>query len=156
MKRILLVMAVVAALSSAAFASAAWLPVQGGTVQAGYDYSLSCDPDGVQVTAWAVNTIVGPYEGIDWVTISGVDKNCAGNDLVVRVDTGQGPAYGGDYNQSAAAAGPSNAPVIKIVADKSDYKVALHHDPNTSNRWFVPAEIVQGIHVWIGGPTSAS
>lgn len=82
MLRFLLVIAVVAALATSAFGSAAALGVNGGTIQFGQDTSLYCDADGVAVTGWGYeqsNDLV--YN----VKIGGIDTACIGNALFVTI-----------------------------------------------------------------------
>ena len=161
MWRFLAVLVVAGALFASAFAAAAALDVQGGSVQAGADGTLSCAASPVQVTAWAVNSATPPNnEGLDWATVTLTSSDaatCAGDDLVVRLHNTDGTyAYGGDYNGGAQAAGASNAPTSKIVSTLTNYKVAFHHDSNTAQRWFVPAAIIGTVEVWVGGPANAN
>jgi hypothetical protein len=79
MKRIALALVVAAVLFGAVYASAAALNVE-GTIQAGVDADLTCDPDGVYVDGWG-------YENNDmtvrYVRIGGINGACMGKEMVV-------------------------------------------------------------------------
>lgn len=78
----LLILALLVALVASAFASAALLDVEGGTIQAGLDASLVCDPNGVFVDGWGLET---DDDLVYFVRIGGIEGSCFGNALFVRV-----------------------------------------------------------------------
>jgi len=94
MSRIIGILAVVGILAAAVFASAAALPVDGGTIQAGEDTDVACTDMGVYVPAWGLNTLAGEYEGVEYVWIAPAgDLNsfiaaCNGAKIYARVSDG--------------------------------------------------------------------
>jgi len=80
------------ALTALAVGSAAALSVDGGTIQAGSDAELECDPDGVQVTTWVLEADTGEVHS---VRVGGIDAACFGSELIVRVRDGVGTIIGG-------------------------------------------------------------
>jgi hypothetical protein len=82
--KFLLALALALGVASVAYGSAAWLDVKGGSVQAGDDYDLVCDEDGVRVK-WDKYLIATPDVGPDTVTfkvdkveISDISHRCGG------------------------------------------------------------------------------
>ncbi len=93
MKRLAVALAAGAAVSTVAYASASALAVDGGTIQAGTDTTLSCDADGVKAN-WGLET---DDNSVRSVRITGIDSACAGAEMFVavngeRVGTGTIPA----------------------------------------------------------------
>ena len=84
MRRTFALLAVLA-LSALAVGSAAALGVNGGTIQAGEDLTLVCDPNGVQVLGWGLETDDGKVYS---VRIGGIADACQGNALFVKVTDG--------------------------------------------------------------------
>jgi hypothetical protein len=82
MKRLAVALAAGAAVSTLAFASASVLSVDGGTVQAGGDTTLSCDADGVKAN-WGLET---DDNSVRSVRIDGIDASCVGSDLFVSIN----------------------------------------------------------------------
>jgi len=150
MSRIIGILAVVGILAAALFASAAALPVDGGTIQAGEDRDLVCDADGIYVSAWAVNTYpVG--EGVESVKVKGVSSACNGARLMGRVELS-----GSDWNDNAtwaytSATGPygsSYAPVVVNGDSNTEYTLYLKKSDYTT-QWYVPAEQIVGVKFWL-------
>lgn len=90
MKRGIIALAVGTVVFTAVFASAASLTVNGGSLQAGGDDTLTCDKDGV-TAAYALvwNAATGVYD-VDQVTVAGIDAACAGLPLEVDLADGKG------------------------------------------------------------------
>ena len=88
------------ALTALAVGSAAALSVDGGTIQAGEDLSLTCDADGVHVTGWGLETTDNTVRN---VKIGGISENCQLNDLFVNVTSG-----GAVIEQGSVVLGPTN------------------------------------------------
>ena len=82
MKRLAVALAAGAAVSSLAFASASVLNVDGGTIQAGQDTTLSCDADGVKAN-WGLET---DDNSVRSVRISDIADACVGADMFVSVN----------------------------------------------------------------------
>lgn len=80
MKRLLVALISGAAVFSIAFASAAALDVNGGTLQYGEDNQLTCTAS-ANVTGWGAETDTGQTS---FVRIS-YDPDCAGNDMFVKI-----------------------------------------------------------------------
>jgi hypothetical protein len=111
---------------SVAFASAAALIVNGGTIQAGEDLTLVCDADGVSVGGWGLETDTGLVE---FVRITGISPACAGNELFANI-TGGG--------SELTEAGPV------VIAGTTEI---LNFDTD------VPAVSIEDIHLFIEGPS---
>jgi hypothetical protein len=124
MKRFILAFAIVASLSAAAYGAAAALDVEGNTLQAGGDTSLTCDTSGVQVW-WNVQWNTDDYY-VHNVSIGGVDSGCNGKTIVVTL------TKNGSYlAQKSGTVGVSNPtfdfdspPTIK-ASDVTDVHVAI-------------------------------
>lgn len=122
MKRILLVLAVMALLLGAVYGSAASLSVDGGAIQAGVDTDLTCD-DAVEVWGWGLSSMTGLVE---YVRIGDVSTDCAGKGLQARITlsgtekyiTGPKPA-GHDYEVPILGTEPAKGYYLyfKDVAD---------------------------------------
>jgi hypothetical protein len=113
---------------SVAFASAAALIVNGGTIQAGEDTTLACDTDGVAVAGWGLETDTGLVNN---VRISGIATACFGADLFANI-TG-GPAI------ELTEAGP-------VTIDNVTETLAFDTP--------VSAASIQDIHLFIEGPSA--
>ncbi|HEX2153542.1 MAG TPA: hypothetical protein VHL52_06165 [Acidimicrobiia bacterium] len=79
MKRLFAMLAV-AGLAGAIVASAANLTVNGGTVQAGLDDTLTCDDSGVFVEAYGYEQA---GNAVSSVRVGGIEGACVGNELHV-------------------------------------------------------------------------
>lgn len=84
MKRFIIALAVVAGLGSAAYGAAAALTVNGGTVQAGSDDSLTCD-DAVDVSYTVVWNAAADRFDVSAVTVSGIAPACNNNNVSVEL-----------------------------------------------------------------------
>lgn len=122
----LLILAILVVLVASAFASAALLDVEGGAIQAGVDGYLVCDPDGVFVLGWGLET---DTNSVNFVRIGGIQGSCFGNALFVRVLDGE------DNILATGAFDPINASEVIV-----NFNVPA--DP----------EIIDQIWVWIEGP----
>jgi hypothetical protein len=71
---------------SVAFASAAALIVNGGTIQAGSDVDLVCDSDGVKVEGWGLETDDGL---VSFVRVGNIWADCNGAEMFANI-TGSG------------------------------------------------------------------
>jgi len=127
MKRLIVALMVGGVLFATAWAAAAGLIVDGGTLQAGGDDVLECDADGVQIY---FRSDGGP--GISWdeaendfmvhsVVVGGLDSSC--NGLVLRVVL---TAENGD----AISEGEMNPIVVNgnPVVDVDDVAASAVHD----------------------------
>ncbi len=123
------------ALTALAIGSAAALGVDGGTIQAGEDLSLTCDPDGVQVLGWGLETDDGTVLN---VRIGGIHADCVGNAIFVNITDGAATviAQGGVQKPPG---GPG------ITGDQ--ITIPLNPDPQ--------AAAIEDIHVFIEGPAGA-
>lgn len=101
-KRILLALVVATVLFGAVYASAANLGVNGNVIQAGVDGTLTCDPDGVEVTGWG-------YESNDqriyYVEIGGIAAACEGQEIVVGLYNSSGGELGSEVGGPVPAGG---------------------------------------------------
>ncbi len=121
------------ALTALAIGSAAALGVNGGTIQAGEDLDLTCDPDGVQVDGWGLESNTGL---VNRVRIVGISDACQGNALFVKV-TSNGSIIG---SGSVDPLGSANT--------GGGGQVAVNFNP-------VAAASITDIHVYIEGPAGA-
>ena len=152
MKRSIIALLVGGLVFGTVLAIAASLNVSGGTIQAGSDADLICDENGIYVDAWAVNTYP-VLEGVEWVTIKGVDADCDGARIMGRVQL----TYS-DYNDNSTwaytsgvnAYGVGQYFVIANGNSNTEYKLYLKQSDYTT-QWWVPAEDIVGIKVWIEG-----
>jgi hypothetical protein len=126
-KRLLAAIVAATLVFSVAFAAAATLTVNGGAIQAGSDTSLWCDPDGVFVAGWGLETDDGLVYS---VRIGGIEGSCFGNDLFANIT-----AAGGVTLTKATAVNPINATeeVLTFVTPQL-------------------ASAIEDIHVFIEGP----
>ncbi|HHX65877.1 MAG TPA: hypothetical protein GX702_13425 [Chloroflexi bacterium] len=127
MLRILGILAVVAIIASAVFASAAGLTVQGGSIQAGVDGALWCDPDGVRVTGWGLET---DDSTVYSVTIGDINSACVGNKIHVRLQDANGNWLGNKVTGEVTG---------------STFKASFNN-PRPS------AAAIEKLLVWIDGP----
>jgi hypothetical protein len=124
-KRLLVALISGAAVFSIAFASAAALDVNGGTIQYGEDNQLTCTA-GANVDGWGVETDTNLTS---FVRIN-YNPACAGNDMFVKITQG--------------------GTVIRSVA-----KQPLDASGSTGNLAFTPVstEAITDIHITIEGPS---
>ncbi len=157
MSRIIGILAVVGILAAAVFASAAALPVDGGTIQAGEDTDLACTDMGVYVPAWGLNTLAGEYEGVEYVWIAPAgDLNsfiaaCNGAKIYARVSDGSK-----NYYSSGTASGYTNVtvgvtpPADTGVTGVQGWKLFLQDGQPGPLGW-PKAENITSIKVWLEG-----
>src|SRR3989304_5232508 len=146
MKRLIVALLVGGAVFGTVLAIAASLNVSGGTIQAGPDTDLVCDEGGINVDAWAVNSYP-VLEGVEWVTIKGVDADCDGARIMGRVQL----TYS-DYSDNATWAYTSGVDpygggqyfVIANGNSSTEYRLYLKESDYTT-QWWVPAEDIVGI-----------
>jgi hypothetical protein len=127
-KRLLIALLAGTAVFSVAFASAAGLIVNGGTIQAGSDTTLVCDADGVNVLGWGLETDDGLVYS---VRIGGIDPACSGADMFANIT--------GDVGQVLTKAGGAQIATGEVTLQFATPK---------------PAAAIYDIHVFIEGGTS--
>lgn len=150
MFRKLALFGLIAILAVAAYGSAAWMPVNGGTIAAGADYSLLCDPDGVQVLAYGLNTLDGPYEGVEYVSIGGIaTPECNGARVFARVELADSSVL---YS-SGAMSGYTFVTVGTTALDGNGGYTLYLQDGQPGPLAYPLAEDIVGIKVWLEGPT---
>ncbi|HSL33971.1 MAG TPA: hypothetical protein VK871_10010 [Candidatus Limnocylindrales bacterium] len=126
MKRFLIALMAGAMVFAVAFAAAATLSVNGGTIQYGEDNSLTCTAS-ANVNGWGADADTGTTT---YVRIT-YDPACAGNDMFVRVTDA------------------SNAVIAAVQ------KVPLDASGSTGNLTFTTPldnEAIDDIHILIEGP----
>jgi hypothetical protein len=101
MKRIVVALVAGAAVFALAFGSAATLNVQGGSIQAGVDANLKCQP-GVNVLGWGLETDDGTVRS---VRLGPFDAACGGNNVHVRISDDGGALIGGRVSLVVPAGG---------------------------------------------------
>ena len=120
MIRMLLTLLFVGALAGGAYASAAALSIDGSSVQAGSDISLTCDVDSDVDLTYTVAFLGGEFK-VTTVTVSGISSpECNGK--FVTVQPTDGGAVLGAGGVSAAIAGTS------VVVDIADVSAELMDD----------------------------
>jgi hypothetical protein len=128
-----LALLVIGAVMVAVFGAAAGLSVQGGAIQAGDDYSLKCDNDGVQVLGWGLETDDGT---VHFVRIGGIDPNCTGNDIWVWTTKG---------GANLVRGGPVTLDGTMVQGGSPGYAKINLDSP-------AKAKHITDIHVYIEGP----
>ncbi|HLF61354.1 MAG TPA: hypothetical protein VI980_09270 [Acidimicrobiia bacterium] len=123
----------VGALTALAIGSAATLAVNGGAIQAGEDLTLFCDPDGVQVRGWGLETNDGL---VYFVRIGGIADACQGNAIFVRVTDGGVLVASGSVDPLTAAHTGAGQVVVPIPGG-------------------YPAANINDLHVFIEGPNGS-
>jgi hypothetical protein len=113
---------------SVAFASAAALIVNGGTIQAGSDTDLVCDSDGVRVLGWGLETDTGLVSN---VRIGNIWADCVGAEMFANI-TGSGGV-------ELTEAGP-------VLIDDTE-EVLTFDVPQL-------ASAIEDIHIFIEGPSA--
>jgi hypothetical protein len=130
MRRILALLAV-GALSALAIGSAAALGVNGGAIQAGEDVTLICDPDGVNVRGWGLETDDGMVYS---VRVGGIADACQGNSIFVRVTDGGVTVASGSVEELTVAHTGVGQVTVSIPGG-------------------YPAVAIDDLHVFIEGPS---
>lgn len=158
MKRFLTALLAGAAVFALVFGAAATLTVDGSTLQAGEDGDLTCDQDGIYVTAWMVNTYP-VLEGVEGVRIKGVDTDCDGVRILGRITLNTSIA-----SDNASFVYTSGESPYDTTPYGPDFFVVANGDENTvytlnlKNASFlpvwVPAENIVGIKIWLEGDAS--
>jgi hypothetical protein len=113
---------------SVAFASAAALIVNGGTIQAGSDVDLVCDSDGVRVEGWGLETDTGL---VHFVRVGNIWADCVGADIFANITGGGGAVL---------------TQTVGVTID--DTTETLHFDDAVS------AVAIEDIHIFIEGPSA--
>lgn len=126
MLRKIAVLALLVVVIAAAFASAANLTVDGGTIQAGVDQSVYCDANGVYVDGWGLET---DDDTVRSVRIGDIDTACKGSEMFVKV-------LG------------ANASVL--FSGKVTVATPMHSFSFASP--YLAPDKIEGIKIWIEGP----
>jgi hypothetical protein len=127
MFRKLAILGILALVLMVAYGSAAALTVTGGSIQAGEDLTLWCDPDGVFVTGWGLETDDNTVRN---VKVGGIDGACVGNEIFVKVTGAGGSTL--FYSSAVPVASPN-----MTFAFPSPY---------------LAPQAIEDLHVWIEGP----
>lgn len=153
MKRFLAALLAGTAVFALVYGAAATLIVDGNTLQAGYDGDLTCDQDGIYVSSWAVNTYP-VLEGVEWITIKGVDDDCDGVRIMGRITLDTSVSNDNSSFAYTSGTGTYDPPVYSFVVANgtanTEYNLYLKHSDYTTP-WFVPAESIVGIKIWLEG-----
>lgn len=156
MKRFLAALLAGAAVFAVVYGAAATLIVNGGTLQAGEDNNLTCDTDGVYVSAWATNTYP-VLEGVESVKIKGIPVACNGARILGRVTLDTSNSTDNSSFLYTSAVGPYSAdPYSAPVANgnsTTEYTLYLKQSDYTTQVW-EPAEHITGIKIWLEGEGS--
>jgi hypothetical protein len=151
MFRKLAVFVVLAIVLAAAYGAAAGLNVNAGTIQGGADGTLQCDPDGVYVWAYGLNTYPN-LEGVESIKVKGVSAACNGARIMGRLYT---PGFaGGDYVYTSGT-GPYASGYAFVIANGTEdtvYELFLKKSDYATQVW-VPAEYILEVKLWIEGET---
>lgn len=128
------------------YGAAAALNVDGGVVQAGSDDTLSCDTtDGVQVVTFTGEAGPAGFPVTSsGVTLKGIDTDCVGRYLMVRV--------GGDAGATLASGGKvlTSAMVNDTNADgQSDNNLYIDFGPATNNTPAIAVEQIEAVQISI-------
>ena len=126
MKRLAVALVAGAAVSTLAYASASVLKVDGGTIQAGADSTLSCDADGVKAN-WGLET---DDNSVRSVRISGISADCAGTEIFVAVN--------------GERVGDGTIPAPTLPGADVQFRVTLDEP-------FPTPESIKSVKVWIEG-----
>jgi hypothetical protein len=136
---------VLGALVAGVFGSAAGLNLNGTTIQVGTDSSLVCDATGITVDSYQYNDNTAATQGVEGVTLKGVDAGCDGARLGFRLDDAAG-------NPLAFSKATHNAVQWWAIIDStvSSYNFQTV-GPDRSTPVSVDAEAIHSIHVWLEG-----
>ncbi len=120
MRRLLAFLAI-GALTAFAIGSAAALGVNGGTIQAGVDASLTCD-DAIAVAGWGFEADTGLVHN---VRIGGISSACVGHSLFVNVTAG-GATYSGSIGVLSAAQVEPGTAIVPFTPRPPEDITAIH------------------------------
>ena len=151
MLRTLAILAILAIVIAVAVGAAASLTVNGGVIQGGEDNDLTCDTDGVEVVAYALNTYAGATEGVEYITVSGIPAACDGARILGRLYT-PGLPYGDYVYTSGIGPGPGYSFVIAAGNSTTQYKLFLK-ETDYATQIYVPAEYIESVKLWLEGET---
>lgn len=152
MKRLLVALLVGGMVFGTVLAIAAGLNVSGGTIQGGTDDDLICDEGGIYVDAWGLNTYP-VLEGVEYVTIKGVDADCDGARIMGRVElTTSVPNDNSTwvYTSGVDANGNGQYFVIANGNSTTEYRLFLK-EADYATQTYVLAEDIVAIKLWIEG-----
>ena len=151
MKRTILALLVGGMVFGTVLAVAASLGVQGGTIQGGEDIDLVCDEDGIYVDAWGLNTYP-VLEGVEYVTIKGVDADCDGARIMGRIELTTSVDTDNTTWAYTSGTGPGSGYSFVIANGNSDTAYTLYlKQSDYSTPWYVLAEDIVSIKLWIEG-----
>jgi hypothetical protein len=142
---------VLGALVAGVFGSAAGLNLNGSTIQVGTDSSLVCDATGIVVDSYQYNDNNSEVQGVERVTLKGVDSGCAGARLGFRLDDANGNALAYSKAVTSPASGGQAWAIVQSGTDTYTFLTvgADRLTPKTVN-----AEAIHSIHVWLEGNES--
>ncbi len=152
MKRSIVALLIGGAVFGTVLAAAATLNVFGGTIQGGEDTDLICDEDGIYVDAYGLNTYP-VLEGVEYVTITGVDADCDGARIMGRVEmTDSDPLINSSwaYTSGKNANNVGDYFVIANGDTSTEYRLFLKESDYTTQT-YVLAEDIVAIKLWIEG-----
>ena len=159
MKRIIFALVLIAALATSMFASAATLPLNGGTVQGGTDVTVSCQAEPVYVSSWVVDDAIGEQGKVAAVRINGVQDSCNGNRMFVTVITTGGREYR-TAERSDSSGALSRATFASINSDQNasiyGYQMGIVTNWGDTDVTRIPAEEIAGVRIVIEGGTAAN
>lgn len=152
MFRILGVFAILAALMTAAFASAATLGVEGAVVQAGGDNTLYCATDDIRVYSYQLNDHVTPFD-VSGVSLTNVPAACNGARLgFVLYDASGNPLAVSKAKSHPPSGGQAWAAVNGDATTVYIFDLMKNHGaPVMAAGNGVPAEEIEEIRIWIEG-----
>lgn len=146
MKRILVALLVGGVLLATAFGAAAYLPVDGGTIQTGSDVVLGCDPNGVDVDGWGFPW-GNPPVMVNYVRVKDIHPDCATCDMMVLITDGDGNTIA--WGAARKLTGTDEVKVyFGAASDQSEGPV-----PGPVS---VPALDIKDIHITVEGPCLSS
>jgi len=155
MKRFLIALLAGSAVFALVFGAAATLIVNGGTLQAGEDTNLTCDSDGVYVSAWGVNTYP-VLEGVESVTIKGIPAACNGARILGRITLNTSVSTDNASYLYTSGTNPYTTGYSFVTASGDSttaYTLYLKQSDYTTQVW-EPAENIVGIKIWLEGEGS--
>ncbi len=152
MKRSIIALLVGGAVFGTILAAAATLNVFGGTIQGGTDTDLICDEGGIYVDAYGLNTYP-VLEGVEYVTIKGVDADCDGARIMGRVQMTYSDSNDNTTWAYTSGKNPQNTGDYFVIANgdtSTEYRLFLKESDYTTQT-YVLAEDIIAIKLWIEG-----